>query len=39
VRISVRRVAVALSEAFPAQEIFLQAARNLAALPAPASPG
>jgi hypothetical protein len=39
IRLSVRRVVVALSEAFPAQEIFMQAARNLAALPARAGPG
>ncbi len=39
VRVSVRRVVVALSEAFPAQDIFMQAARNLAALPAHARPG
>ena len=39
VRVSVRRVVVALSEAFPAQNVFMQAARNLAALPARASPG
>jgi hypothetical protein len=39
VRVSVRRVVVALSEAFPAQDMFMQAARNLAALPAPARPG
>ena len=39
VRVSVRRVVVALSEAFPAQDIFIQAARNLAALPARAGPG
>jgi hypothetical protein len=39
VRVSVRRVVVALSEAFPAQDIFMQAVRNLAALPAHARPG
>jgi hypothetical protein len=39
VRVSVRRVVVALSDAFPAQDVFIQAARNLAALPAPARPG
>ena len=39
IRLSVRRVVVALSEAFPAHEIFIQAARNLAALPARAGPG
>jgi hypothetical protein len=39
VRVSVRRVVVALSEAFPAQDIFMQAARNLAAIPAYPRPG
>ena len=39
VRVSVRRVVVALSEAFPAQDIYVQVARNLAALPAPTAPG
>jgi hypothetical protein len=38
VRVSVRRVVVALSEAFPAQDIFMHAARNLAAMPARAGP-
>jgi hypothetical protein len=38
VRVSVRRVVVALSEAFPAQDVFIQAARNLAARPARACP-
>uniref|UniRef100_UPI0025F37E0B IS1380 family transposase n=1 Tax=Thiohalocapsa sp. TaxID=2497641 RepID=UPI0025F37E0B len=39
VRVSVRRVVVALSEAFPAQDIFVQAARNLAVVPAYVGPG
>jgi hypothetical protein len=39
VRVSARRVLVALSEAFPAQDIFVQAARNLAAVPAYVGPG
>lgn len=39
IRVRVRRVVVALSEAFPAQEFFMQTARNLAALPARASLG
>ena len=39
VRVSVRRVVVALSDAFPAQDVFVQAVRNLAALPAHARPG
>lgn len=39
VRVSVRRVVIALSEAFPAQDIFIQAARNLTAVPARAGPG
>jgi len=39
VRVSVRRVVVALSEAFPAQDIYVQVARNLAALPPRAAPG
>jgi len=38
VRVSVRRVVVALSEAFPAQDIFMQVVRNLAAMPARAGP-
>jgi len=38
VRVSVRRVVVALSEAFPAQDIFAWAARNLAPVPPRASP-
>jgi hypothetical protein len=39
VHVSVRRVVIALSEAFPAQDIFVQAARNLAAVPAYVGPG
>ncbi len=39
VRVSVRRVVVALSEAFRAQDSLAWAARNLAPVPARASPG
>jgi hypothetical protein len=39
VRVSVRRVVIALSEAFPARDLFVQAVHNLAAVPARASPG
>jgi hypothetical protein len=39
VRVSVRRVVIALSEALPAQPMFVQAARNLATVPAYVDPG
>ena len=35
VRISVRRIRIALSSAFPLQDVFAEAVRNLAALPPP----
>jgi hypothetical protein len=37
--VSVRRVVIALSEAFPTQAIFVQAVRTLTAVPARTGPG
>ena len=36
VRISVRRIRIALSSAFPLQGVFARALRNLQAVPSPA---